>query len=264
MNRNIGVVAEDTQLIESDLFQSHENSRFALGVYNSDDISNYQNNPLLKGYLQLRANVYIDQAKILGREARQSDGTETDIYDRKSVHFVAFEKRLGGVGVVASSRMIFKDSDEKSSLPVEKMFNGGLYENVPNGSIEVSRFIMNHNEREHRADIKARTIMAQLAFAMLYGKKPLHIFAAVEERFKRELGIFGVPSYDISEPEMFEEGGGNCDEKHLTELIAVRIRTDVLENRIGREAIKKLALGTGEITFWGDNDGKYSSLRAEG
>lgn len=108
---------EAVPLVSGDVFSNHEDKRFALGVFSHDDILSYESNPLVKGYLQLRANVYIDQTKMLENKKKRPDGTELDEDDERSMHFVVFENRIDRVAVFACMRLIEKIADRDSKLP---------------------------------------------------------------------------------------------------------------------------------------------------
>ena len=236
---------------DSDLFDGHDDNRFALGVFSSEDVLSYEKNgnQLIEGYLQLRANVYIDQANILGEESRRYDGTELDSYDERSVHFVVFEKKLGGAAVVASMRLIVKE-DFEDLLPIEKTFNGTFPISLEKGSVEVSRFISrNENDAAHR-EAKSRTILAALAH--IYTNEYGPVVAEMERRLKKSLGMFGIKSEILGPSTFVEEGGRDGGEKHTTELIAVEILTDSIEKTFGRSAIDDMAIGIGNFTFWGN------------
>lgn len=231
-------------------FSAVDNSRFAMGVFSASDVLNYEKNQnsLIKGYLQLRANVYIDGANILGDEARRPDGTELDEYDERSIHFVAFERRLGGTAVVAATRLITKG--DGLLLPIEETFKDKLPYSIPDSGVEVSRFIINHSERKQQAQLKAKMIMAQLAYVLSNDYGP--VLGMIEERFRRNLALFGVPTDILAGPVAVKEGGSNGEEPHTTELVAVKVLTDCVERSFGREAIKSMSLNIGDFTYWGE------------
>ena len=238
-------IVEDTSVFES------RSERFAMGVFSPESVVNYETdkNELLKGYLKLRANVYIDQADILSDDARRHDGTELDSDDERSIHFVTFEKRMGAVAVIASMRLIVK-GDNSIPLPLEEIFPTAFDEPIPPKGVEVSRFISRHSEDSTHKDIKAKTIMAALAYVSANNFGP--VVGEIERKLKKSLRMFGVQSEEIGEPAFVEEGGKNGEPKHITELIAVRIPTDSLEARFGKEAVKNMTLKTGEFMYWGE------------
>lgn len=235
------------------IFAGHENEKFAIGVFNSESIANYNDNPIVKAYLQLRANVYVDQTNILGSEAKNHDGIEIDEDDERSAHFIVCEKKLGGIAVFAAMRMI-KKSEEDDLLPVEEDFDGGLFEPVEKGSLEISRFIVRNSERSAAIHAKSKLIMAGLAYALANNTKPLNIYAEVELPFRRSLRAFGVATDLVSNPQLFEEGGFDDGTIHNTELVAIKIGTEVLEQKFGSEVLKSLVLDHGQFSYWGEAD----------
>jgi N-acyl-L-homoserine lactone synthetase len=238
-----------------DLFANANDSRFALGVFGPRDVLDYEKNQnsLVKGYLQLRANVYIDQENILDYESKRSDGTELDADDERSVHFVAFERRLGAVAVIASTRLIIK-SENDSPLPIETTFKDILPSPIKSGGVEASRFISRHGEDKHQREVKSKIIMAALAYVSTNELGP--VFGVIEKRLKRSLELFGVLSEDLAPPILVEEGGVNGENRHTTELMPVRIPTDALRNRFGKEAVEEMTVDVGEFIYWGVNDDK--------
>ena len=57
---------EAIQIVDnSDIFSNNPEDRFAIGVYNSDDIVGYKQGSIEQAYLRLRAKVYIDQTGFL-------------------------------------------------------------------------------------------------------------------------------------------------------------------------------------------------------
>jgi len=245
---------EINPIIDGDnLFENSNDSKFALGVFSPESVLNYgiSQNSLIRGYLQLRANVYIDQENILGSESKRSDGTELDDDDERAVHFVTFERRLGSIAVIASLRLIIKSIDD-SPLPIETTFLNILPEPIEAGGVEVSRFIFRHGEFDHQREIKAKMILAALAYVSTNELGP--VFGVIEKRVKRSLSLFGVPSEDLSPPQLVEEGGENGANKHTTELIAVKINTDAIEKKFGKEAVNSMVIKTGEFIYWGDSE----------
>lgn len=247
---------EVVPVVESDIFNGHDDKRFAIGVFGPEDVLAYESNSLLAGYLKLRANVYIDQQNILSSLNRRGDGTEINSDDERSAHFVAFENRIGGVAVFASMRLIEK-RDENDLLPIEDTFHESLYEPINRGSIEISRFIVKHDEATCQSQAKLKIIMAGLAYSSKNNLGPL--YGEVEKRLRHSSSIFGVPAEEVSEPEMVEEGGAYDSTKHKTELVGIRILTENLRKRIGKEALDKMYMKFGEFKYWGD----VTQLRSE-
>lgn len=240
-------------LCESGLFEDYQDNRFALGVFGASDVLDYEKdkNPLIKSYLQFRANMYIDYANILGDEARRHDGTELDEYDKRSVHFVTFEKRLGGVAVVASTRLIIKTNMD-DLLPIELTFGDKLLNPISVSGVEVSRFIINHSESVHQRRIKSKMIMAELAYVIANDFGP--VVGMIERRFQRSLSAFGVTTRVMAMPVSIEEGGNNGEGTHITELMAVEILTEPLKERFKEETGANMPMGIGDFAYWGELD----------
>lgn len=258
-DKNIPNQENNIAIYESSLFDEHQDNRFALGVFGANDVLNYEkdNNPLVKGYLQFRANMYIDYANILGDEARRHDGTELDEYDKRSVHFVTFEKRLGSVAVVASTRLIIK-ACENDLLPIELAFDGKLLNPISVGGVEVSRFIINHNESVYQRRIKSKMIMAELAYVMANDFGP--VVGMIERRFQRSLSVFGVTTRVMAMPVPIEEGGSNGEGTHITELMAVEILTEPLKERFKEDVNRDKSMDIGDFAYWGELD---TNVKAE-
>lgn len=239
----------------SDLFQDAGDSRFAIGVFSAEDVLNYEKsqNELIKGYLQLRANTYIDYANILGDEARRPDGTELDEYDKYSIHFVAYEKLAGGVvAVVGTTRLIVKTSED-DLLPIESTFKDQISTPIDVDGIEVSRFIINHCHPIHQRKLKAKMIMTTLAY--VFANKLGPIVGIIENRFKRHLTAFGVSTKLLAEPIFVNEGSHSDGDMHTTELLAVEILPVSIEKSFGKTAIDKMSMAIGDFTYWGKSQG---------
>lgn len=230
-------------LIESDIFSGHEDKKFALGVFSSDDVLSYESNTLTKGYLQLRANVYVDQTDMLEDSVKRPDGTELDRDDERSTHLVVFENRIevGRVAVFACMRLIEKTAGRDSRLPIEEFFPEAFTEDSPLNSVEVSRFIIMHNKPRNGLIAKDRLI--KVGMAHLFENNLGPTFAVVEPEFERNLNMARVPIERIGEPKIVPE--------YNDINLAVEIDKFEYERRVGKEVLRNMVIPVGSFDYWG-------------
>lgn len=242
---------EAVPLIDSDIFIGHEDKRFALGVFDGDNISSYKTDSIEQAYLKLRSNVYIDQTRFLDNTSRQLDGTEVNEDDERSTHFVVVENLMGKIAVFACMRLIQKmDDSEKSKLPVEKLFPEAFTtQSAPINSVEVSRFIARHDEPRHCMVAKRELITAGLAHTVAHDLGP--IFGIIELGFERDLSMMKIPLERIADPKMIEE--------YNSKNIGIEVNKLGLKERLGEEAISRMNIPVGSFGYWGHmskNDGR--------
>jgi N-acyl-L-homoserine lactone synthetase len=230
-------------VVESDIFVGHENKRYATCVFSAEDVLNYKSNSIIKAYLRLRANVYVDQTGMLEDHAKQSDGTELDIDDERSTHFVVLENRMGRVAVFACMRFIEKTADKNSELPIEEFFPDAFSEKSPQNSIEVSRFIARHDEARQCLLAKRELMTAGLAHALEYNLGP--VFGVVEPGFEKALKLMGVPTRRIAEPVLVPE--------YNDENLGLEVDTYGFRDKVGQEAIDRMTVPVGSFVYWGKN-----------
>lgn len=240
-NRFISKEEATPILADNMVFSKHPDSRFALGVFSSDNVLSYKPNSIEEAYLKLRANVYVTQTGMLPSEVVRQDGTELDENDERSTHFVVFENRnLGKVAVVACLRLIEKK--DESILPIENFFPEVFEDSAaPEESVEVSRFIVSHNEVRQAKIITREMMSACLAHIVLNELGP--VFGVVEPIFERGLKCMGVPVNRIAKPKLVPE----YNDKNL----GLEIDCIEFKHRIGEEALKRMTVATGSFSYWG-------------
>lgn len=230
-------------ILNSDVFCGHEEQRFAIGILCNDEIFSYEPNSIEEAYLKLRANVYIDQTGMLDQRVRRHDGTEIDEEDQRSIHFVVLENLMDQVSVFACMRLIPKTPNQNSILPIEEFFPDEITESVPPNGVEVSRFIVRHNDRRQSMLAKIKLISAGLAYTFLKNLEP--ILGVVEPSFERDLRIMKIPTRRIAEPKFVAE--------YNDENLGIEIDKQGLRERLGETELKHMTLSTGSYIFWGNH-----------
>jgi len=232
---------EAVPVIDCDIFSSHEDSRFALGVLRPNDVMSYKPESLAQAYLRLRANVYVDQTGMLTNpEVKRLDGTELDKDDERSTHFIVVENRLGKAAVFACGRMIEK-TDMDDPLPIETFFPDAFTFPASLKTTEVSRFISRHDEPRHSMIAKKELMTAGLAHSLTNNLGP--VLAVVEPKFERDLRLMRVPVKNIAQPRMVME--------YNDENLGIEIDMIKLQQRLGEEAVKKMTVPVGSYVYWG-------------
>jgi len=242
---------EAVPLVSGDVFSDHEDDRFAIGVFNSNDIMSYKPDTKEQAYLKLRANVYIDRNKIFDNNVRRIDGTELDENDERSTHFVVFENlRMGRVAVFACMRLIQKSFDMNDELPIENLFPDSFIEPAPQDSIEVSRFIVCHEKSKYSTVAKLKLITAGLAHAIENDLGP--IFGVIEPDLKKVLLRMSMPIEEIAKPQIVGE--------YTDENLGIEINKEIYSQHLGKEALKNMTVPVGSFGYWGKmlevDDGK--------
>ena len=126
---------EAMTLIESDVFLGHQKNRFALGLLSEKDVLSYEADSLAQAYLRFRANVYVDQTRMLEDDVKGEDGTEFDKDGERSTHLVVLENRLGEAAIFACARIIKKSPEQPDLLPVEEFFSEAFIEPASPNSV---------------------------------------------------------------------------------------------------------------------------------
>lgn len=231
---------EAVPVIKTDLFAGHEDSRFAIAVYNSDLINNYPSDVIQQAYLRFRKNVYVDQTGMLDKDVVRGDGIEIDVDDERSTHFVVIENLLGKVAVFACMRLITKNF-ESDVLPIEDFFPEAFLDPAVDGSVEVSRFIVRHNNARVGLDARSKLVLTSLAHVAEHNLGP--IFGVVEPEFER--GILGMrlPIRRIAESKLVLE--------YNDENLGIEIMKDKIVRNLGTEAIMQSYVPVGEVKYWG-------------
>lgn len=232
---------EAVPIIRSDIFSGHEDSKFAIGVLDKSDVLSYSPGTIAQAYLKLRANVYVDQTGMLDHSVKRLDGTELDEDDERSVHFVSLENRMGGVAVFSCMRFIVKDIIDGQPLPIEQFFPEVFTEPAPINSIEVSRFIVRHDNIRQAMITKKKMVMAGLAYVSDNDLGP--IFGVVEPSFERDINFMKLPNHRIAPPKLVHE--------YNDYNLGIEIDRVGAIDRMGGAAIRNMILSSGEFKYWG-------------
>ena len=231
-------------IIPCDIFNNQINKRFALVMLGPEEVANYQTNDIAAAYLRLRANVYIDQTRMIECSHRRNDGTELDEDDLRSMHFIVLENRVGKVGVFACMRLIQKTEEMNSPLPIEEFFDDSDEFKNPAivGSIEVSRFIVRHEKPIYGMIAKKQLITTGMAY--LSAKMLGPIYAVVESEFERAITMAKLETKRIAKAKIVPE---------YNDLnLAITISRDAYEKRIGKGNLLKQYLAPGTCKHWGE------------
>lgn len=221
---------------ETNIFRDKPDARFALGVIASSAASSLDEQELFRAYLQLRANVYIDQAELLDESYRRADGTEADSDDDRSTHIVALENRSTHVGVVGSMRVIKKS--DSNALPFEEYFG-----HVPIGGVEISRYINRLDDRKKASEVQAGLFASALAIINLSYSSPT--VAIVEPLLEDRLRRRGVPVKRIADPKLLE--------KYKDTNVGIEIDTIAFADQFGGvDALRAVPIEPGVFTYWGE------------
>jgi N-acyl-L-homoserine lactone synthetase len=248
---------EASIISSSSVFVGHEDRQFALGLYSSNDIANYMQDPIPGAYLQLRANVYRNKG-YLKSDVINIDGTEKDAYDGNSSHFIMLEnlgfdrseynqsqekipKLLGSVAVFACMRIIEVRSDE-DKLPVESFYPEIFQSKAPQKSIEVSRVIASHEEVQIRKFAQATLFTYGLAYALSNDLGP--VYGVVEEKFAKGLKELGVPIKKISATKFVKA--------YNTENFALEIDKYEFSKIVGKRTLNGMIIPNDSFNYWGE------------
>jgi N-acyl-L-homoserine lactone synthetase len=231
--------SEAAPVVETDIFQTHPGRRFALIAFGK---GLREDDPLFKGYLKLRANVYVDQTGMLPRDVVHEDGTETDEDDERSTHFVVLENRLGAAAAVSCIRIIEKSEQDSRPLPIEEFFPERFDDTpAPNGSVEVSRFISCLDEKDQQLLAIFELFKSGLAHARKNKLGPA--YAVVEEDLEQSLGYLGAIPKRIADPKYVEE--------YNDYNLGLEIEADKMAELIGAKRVDSLDVSEGAVRYWG-------------
>lgn len=245
MNLNRAEISTKNNLvpvIETDIFSHNENMRFALASISPEDVLACESGSIAQAYLRLRANVYIDQTKFLGSEMKRSDGTEIDENDERSTHLVVLENLIGKSAIFACMRVIEKSGLNNQLLPIEEFFEDAFVdEKAPDNSVEISRFIVRHDEKIRVIDAKKMLISGALARMSDQSLGP--VYAVVETNLERDLRMMKIPTKRLAEPKLVPE--------YNTMNLGVEIDRFATRQRMGEQAFSgaMVAVKNG-LYFW--------------
>lgn len=235
---------EAIPLTESGIFDANSASRFAVGIISEGTNPPKGYDGIFQNYLRLRANVYIDQTRMLDPSERRTDGTEIDGDDKRSTHIVGLENRAGRTAVVASMRLIQKTEVSDEQLPVEHYF-GDEIKDVPINGLEISRYIVRHEERSHAAALRSALFITALSHIVRNDLGPT--YAIVEEKLANGLEKGGVPIHRLSDLRMLPK----YDDLNQ----AINIDTAAFASQLGgADNVSALAPHSGEFVYWGNSE----------
>ncbi len=140
-------------------------------------------------------------------------------------------------------RLIQKTTNQNSILPIEEFFSDELTENVPSNSVEVSRFIVRHNDRRQSLLAKIKLISAGLAYTFKKNLDP--ILGVIEPSFERDLRIMKIPIRRIAEPKLISA--------YNDQNLGIEIDKQGLRDRLGETELKHMTMATGSYIFWGNH-----------
>lgn len=231
-------------LLDSNIFDGHEEKRFALASLSSEQVLTDAHTPdtLANAYLRLRANVYVDQTEMLDSERKSGDGTELDEYDERSTHFLVIENKLGMSAVFACMRLINKSSED-NLLPVENDFKEYFKAHPAEpGSVEVSRYMARSNSL--RTNLNAERNMINAGLASVVDNEG-GIYAMVEPMFESTINrILHIPTKRVADPEFIEEYN-DCN-------VGIEIDKKGIEQKLGHDVIMAYKNLNEEPFYWGN------------
>lgn len=173
----------------------------------------------------LRASVYIDETGFLDQTARDKDGGEHDIDDQRSLHFGVYENQENIRHLVGSARLIVKNSESESQLPIEKHFD--VY--APVGSVEASRLVVETDKRAKESQLLVSlALMRSMIHASQEIKAP-YIYAVVEPGLYQHFLHIGLPAEQIAAQETIEA--------YNSDNIAIRFKTDTILDSIWKQDV---------------------------
>ena len=231
---------EAIPVIKTDIFEESDGMPLAITRVSTEDMLR-GDNPIALGYAQLRANVYIDQTRMISESYRRADGGEDDADDLRSLHYVGLEDRGNGEAAVIASMRLIHQTDE-TPLPINELFEDELRgKNVGPGAFEVSRYIAKSEIRRNSIMSKAAITGVGLSHAIENGWGPC--LAVVESPIEADLARMGVPVERIADPKFIEE--------YNDTNVGIEIDLPEFANRIGHEALKTMYIEEGGVYFFG-------------
>ncbi len=235
---------EAIPIVKSDVFLNNDRDRYALSVIGAQDVLSYQPGSIAHGYLQLRANVYIDQTNMLEDSNRLPDGAELDDDDERSSHFVILENRgLGRVAVIACMRLIVKEIDKSANLPIEEFFPEAFSQEAPLKSAEVSRLISCHENAKIKRMANFAVMSAGVAYAIKNDLEP--VYGVIEPILETFLKRVKLPITRIADPKNLEE--------YNDDNLGIEIDKFGFRKHLGEKAIDQMMIPAGSVLFLDGN-----------
>lgn len=227
-------------IVESDLFNSADSARFALGIFSSSRMLSYEDGSVEQAIFRLRSKVYIDQEGYLDDSTKNEDGTEIDVDDRRSKQVFVVENRGPQlVAAVACGRLVVKDG---SPLPVEKFFPEVFCPELPTGSVEISRFIARHQDPYLNIDLQKSLMAAGVGH--VDSEKLGSMYAVVDPYFERGLKLMLRSAVRRSSDLKYIK-------EYNTENYAIEIVGSGVKSRLGKEAVERFTpLVDESIVYW--------------
>ncbi|MBK0420037.1 GNAT family N-acetyltransferase [Leucobacter sp. CSA1] len=187
-------------VIGSDLFSHDPTARLACGVLAVDGVAMPGLEAEYAAHFRLRRKVYVEQTGQLAESDLQSDGTDRDPDDARSVTFGVFENHGAGVRVVGVSRLILRGTERP--LPVEDFCPDAFAPgDLTPRSVEVSRVIARHEAAALQDAVQWHLFALMLAYIANHGLE--RTFAIIEPWFERHLrGAIAIAR--IGEPRYVE------------------------------------------------------------
>lgn len=220
--------------VPAEIFNSHTDSAFWVGKV---AIGSSVIKPVYyDGLSRLRAKVYVDEMHFLTSEHLDTFGRESDQDDARSAHFAVIEnaslENNNSARVVGSARLILKGESDKA-LPIEsyfpEIFNGNP---LKAKSIEVSRFIARHENRQTQHTIALSLIRAMTLYSVASNVKAA--YCIIEAPLLNLLTSIGIPIEMLGGSKDIEEYGGV--------LSPVKINPYEIIDSIRRDMTGKIAL----------------------
>lgn len=185
-------------VINSNIFEGHEDSHLAVGIVALGNVVVPGREAEYDGYTLLRGNVYARQKNYMPIADLNENGTETDVDDSRSVHFAVIENAMNNTRVVGAMRLIVKSKLEDAPLPIEEHYPSAFEDGpAPLLSTEVSRLICRHENPKIQGKLKWPLFTAGVTYVMEHQLGP--VFGAVEKEFEKSLGMAGVPVTPLGE-----------------------------------------------------------------
>lgn len=176
-------------VIDSALFAANPEARLACGIIAAHGTPAPGLEEEYAAHFELRKRVYVDQTGQLSPNELQSDGTDRDEDDARSVTFAVFENHSSGVRVVGVSRLILR---QDQPLPVESFCPGSFAsERLAANSVEVSRVIARHETAAVQDLVQWHLFTLMLAYIANHDLG--RTFAIIEPWLERHLkGIIAI------------------------------------------------------------------------
>lgn len=243
-NKKLIKNSEAVPVIYSDLFDGKNDYQIALITHSPEDILSYKKDTVEEAALKLRWNVYGKKTAMLKNSVMRIDGTEIDEYDERSVHFTIAENRsMGKIAIFSCARMILKDNEHRSDLPIEDFYPEAFQGPTNLGDFEISRFIECHDDTKTAYFAKLLLMAAGLSYSE---KNNLgSMYGVVEPVFARLLKIMGIPMDQITDVKVLDD----YNDKNVGIKIDKIGAKKTVESKLGEIAMKKIFTSDENIVF---------------